>query len=311
MVTGNSSVTVFAPASVSNVGPGFDILGFAIEGMGDKIRLSLNNDGQYSIQSIGAELPLNPDKNVATVALKALARDVGYKGGFDIKIEKGFAPGSGLGSSASSAVGAVFAANQLLSLGYSKEELIPYALDGEQVASGNRHADNIAPCMLGGFVAVRSCDPFDGFQIPVPSDLKVLIIFPDVPIKTSDARNMLPNQVPLAAGIAQAANMGALVKGLMSSDYQLIGDALTDAFAQPFRKQLIPLFDEVEALVKGNGAAGFTISGSGPAMFGFFRGDIDLEPLKQQIAARYEQREITVRFHESGINERGVEIING
>ncbi|MCE7991638.1 MAG: homoserine kinase [Roseivirga sp.] len=303
----NRSVTVHAPASVSNVGPGFDILGFALDGMGDKITLSTREDEQYVIEAVGAELPMNPEKNVATVGLRSLCNHLGYKGGFDIKIEKNFTPGSGLGSSASSAAGAVFAANELLLAGLTKDELVPFALDGEVVASKNRHADNIAPCMLGGFVAVKGCDPFDAFSVDYPNDLKVLIVFPDVPIKTAEAREILPKSIGMATGISQSANMAGLITGLMRSDYELIRNSLHDEFAQPYRKQLIPHYDEVSDLAYAHEAVGFNISGSGPAMFGLFKAQAETKALKTAIEKIYNQADIGIQFHESGINHRGVE----
>lgn len=304
------SVTIQAPASVSNVGPGFDILGFALDGMGDKITLSSREDDQYVIESIGADLPLAPEQNVATVALRSLCDHLGHQGGFDIRIEKNFTPGSGLGSSASSAVGAVFAANALLNAGLTKEALVPFALDGEMIASKNRHADNIAPCMLGGFVAVKSCDPFDAFSVDYPNELKVLIIFPDVPIKTAEARKILPTSVDLATGIRQSANMAGLITGLMRSDYDLIRTSLVDEFAQPYRKQLIPYYDAVSELAYKHGSVGFNISGSGPAMFGLFQAQTDTAGLKAAIEEIYTGAGIGLKFHESGINHRGTEILN-
>lgn len=304
-----NSVKVFSPASVANVGPGFDILGFAINNIGDTITLTKRNDESYVIEAIGAELPLNPDQNVATVALKSFCNHVGHKGGFDIKIEKNFTPGSGLGSSASSAVGAVYAANELLELGFSREELITFALDGEALASGNRHGDNVVPCMLGGFVGVKNCDPYEGFQVSFPDDLNVLIVFPDVPIKTSEARAILPQTITLKDGIKQAANMAGLIKGLMDGDYSLIKASLQDVFAQPHRKKMIPQYDRVEDIIMKKGAIGFNISGSGPAMFAFFNKNQGLTEVKRQIESVYNAEQIHVQFLESTINKNGVTIV--
>lgn len=308
-MTSKASTTVFAPASIANVGPGFDVLGFAINGLGDRLTLTHRDDKEYRIKAIGAALPLEPQNNVATVALKSFCDHIGHKGGFNIRIEKNFTPGSGLGSSASSAVGAVFAANELLGTELTKEELIPFAVDGEEVASKNRHADNIAPCMLGGFVGVKSCDPFSAFTVDYPNDLKVLIIFPEVVIKTAEAREILPKKIPMATGIRQAANMGGLIAGLMRSDYALISDSLRDVFAQPYRKQLIPLYGQVERLAMTYGSVGLNISGSGPAMFSFFRAQVDTTRLREAIKAIYAREKIAVRFHESAINHVGVEVV--
>lgn len=310
MDTLKDKVTIFAPASVSNVGPGFDILGFALEGKGDTITLSTREDSAYIIEAIGADLPTDPEKNVATVALRSFCKEIGYKGGFTIRIEKNFTPGSGLGSSASSAVGAVFAANELLQTGYSKEELISYALDGEELASGNRHADNVAPCMLGGFVAVKSCDPFDGFQVAYPEDLKVLIIFPDIVIKTAEARSILPTEVSMSDAIQQAANMAGLINGLTTANYTMVKNSLKDVLAQPYRKKLIQAYDEVERLCEDSESIGFNISGSGPSMFSFFKKEQDLTQLRESIKELYSDRGINCRLHESVINGSGAEIVN-
>ena len=306
----NKSVKIFAPASTANVGPGFDILGFAIEGLGDTITLTHRDDEQYVIEAVGADLPLDPADNVATVGLRSFCDHVGHTGGFDIRIEKNFKPGSGLGSSASSAAGAVFAANALLGSGLSKEDLVTFALDGEEVASKNRHADNIAPCMLGGFVGVTSCEPFQYFSVPYPNDLKVLIIFPDVVIKTAEARKILPQQISLSTGIKQAGNMAGLVTGLTSQDYELISRSLQDEFAEPYRKQLIPHYEAVKALAQSHGSLGFSISGSGPTMFSFFRAKTDTKVLQESLEAIYKEAGIGLLFHESGINHRGAVIIN-
>lgn len=302
------SISVFAPASVSNVGPGFDVLGFPLEGLGEEVTITLRDDEAFKLSCDGADLPTDPAQNVAAVAVKSLCEHKGYKLGFDIHMVKHFTPGSGLGSSASSAAGAVFALNALMGWGMSKEELVPFALDGEYVASGGRHADNIAPCMLGGFVGVTSCEPFDAYQIPFPSDLKVLVILPEVVVKTAEARAILPQAFPLTTGIKQWATMGGLVTGLVTSDYERIKKSLNDQVATPYRKQLIPGFDEIEKLANDAGCLGFNISGSGPTMFAFFRDEQETTALQQQVKAFYDKQDVSVFFHESKVNPRGVEL---
>ncbi len=304
-----NTITVFSPASVSNVGPGFDVLGFPLEGIGEEVTISTREDQQLVLSSEGADLPSNPEENVAAVAVRSLCKSKGYNLGFDIHIVKHFTPGSGLGSSASSAVGAVYALNELMNWGMSKEELIPYALDGEFVASGGRHADNIAPCMLGGFVGVTSCDPFDAYQVPFPEDLKTLIILPDVVVKTAEARAILPQAFPLSTGIQQWATMGGLVTGLATSDYERIKKSLTDEIATPYRKQLIPGFDEVQQNALQAGALGCNISGSGPAIFAFFRDKQETQQLQSDIKELFGQKNIDVIIYESKVNPRGVELV--
>lgn len=304
-----NSITVFAPASVSNVGPGFDVLGFALEKIGEELTLSLREDNIYELSFDGAELPVDPLKNVATVAIRSLCQQMGYDKGFDIHIKKNFTPGSGLGSSASSAVGAVYAVNELMEWGLSKEELIPHALNGELIASGGMHADNIAPSMLGGFVGVVSCEPFDAFQIPFPTDLKVMIFLPNVVVKTSEARNILPETYPLSVGIRQWANMGGLVTGLITSNYERIKTSLTDEIATPYRQQLIPGFSELHELVISEGALGCNISGSGPAIFSFFRETTSTHVLIDKAKTLFQDKGIAFKVFETKINTKGVEVI--
>lgn len=308
MKENKNTISVFAPASVSNVGPGFDVLGFPLEGLKEEVIVSLRDDHQYVLSCEGADLPSDPSQNVAAVAIKSLCEGKGYQMGFNIHIVKSFTPGSGLGSSASSAVGAVFAVNWLLEFGLTKTELIPFALDGEFVASGGRHADNIAPCMLGGFVGVTNCDPFDAYQVPYPEDLKVLIMLPDVVVKTAEARAILPTQFPLDKGIAQWANMGGLVTGLVTSDYERIKKSLSDEIATPYRKALIPGFEAVQKLALTAGALGCNISGSGPAIFVFFQDHQQTEALQASIKEIYDKQQIDITFYESKINPKGVEI---
>ena len=308
MIKNKNTISVFAPASVSNVGPGFDVLGFPLEDLKEEVIVSLRDDDQYVLSCEGADLPSDPTQNVAAVAVKSLCDAKGYKMGFNIHIIKSFTPGSGLGPSASSAVGAVYAVNWLLEFGLSRTELIPFSLDGEFVASGGRHADNIAPCMLGGFVGVTSCDPFDAYQVPYPKDLKVLVMLPCVVVKTAEARAILPAQFPLDKGIAQWANMGGLVTGLVTSDYERIKKSLSDGIATPYRKALIPGLEEVQRLALAAGALGCSISGSGPAIFAFFQDHQHTDALQASIKEYYDKQQIDIIFHESKINPKGVEI---
>ncbi|MEM9339970.1 MAG: homoserine kinase, partial [Bacteroidota bacterium] len=252
------SIRVFAPASVANVSCGYDIFGFAIHEKGDEITLKKRADHKLHIESIeGADLPTRPDKNVATVAIASLLNHLGSNQGFDVHIKKIIPPSSGLGSSACSASGAVFAASELMQTGLSKHELVPYAMDGEIVASQKAHADNIAPAMLGGFTVVRSCEPeVDIFQIDYPEDLHALIIFPQIEIKTSEAKQILGNTVDLGKAREQWGNVAGLVTGLMRKDWDLIQRSMVDVVAEPLRKKLIPHYDLVQEIVLASGAVG-------------------------------------------------------
>lgn len=305
------SIKVFAPGSVSNVGCGFDIFGYAIEDLGDIITVTKRQDEQIIIKEIiGSSLPLDPNNNIATVAMKALLEDVGIKQGLDITIEKLIPPGSGLGSSACSANAGVFAVNELFNMGKSKTELIPFAMQGELVASEKAHADNIAPSMLGGFQVVRSYDPnLDVFQIPTPKDLITLIIFPKVEIKTSEARKLLGDSLSLDQARTQWGNVSGLTTGLLTSNWDLIGRSLQDVFAEPIRKKLIPHYEQSKDICLKNGAIGYSISGSGPAMFALYKSPEDAKKPLDEIKKLYEDAGIPCMFHISAINNEGTKVL--
>jgi homoserine kinase len=305
------SIRVFAPSTVANVGCGYDILGLALETFGDKLTLTAREDDQLVIQAItGATgLPFESDKNVATVALRSLLDSLGSGQGFDLEIEKNIAPGSGLGSSASSSVAAVFAANEFLGSPLSKKELVPFAMEGERAASGVAHADNVSPSLLGGFTVVRGYDPIDVFNIPFPEELKVTIFFPQVSIKTSDAKRILKTQVDLKNAITQWGNIAGLVSGLILKDFDLIGRSLNDVIVEPVRSILIPHYDEVKAHCMGRGALGFNISGSGPSMFALTRDDELARALTVEVSDIFKMRGIEMFSFVSSINTEGAEVI--
>ena len=306
------SIRIFSPASVANVGCGYDIFGFALESIGDGITLTKRNDNKLVIKKVlGAELPLSPEKNVASVAISSLLNALNSSQGFDIEITKNIRPGSGLGSSASSASGAVFAANELLGSPLTKKELIAYAMEGEIVASLKAHADNVAPAMLGGFTVVRCCEPsVDVFNLDYPEELKVLIIFPNILIKTSEAKKMLGDVVRLEKAREQWGNVAGLVTGMMRKDWDLIKNSLKDVVAEPIRKTLIPHYADVKKIVMGHGALGFNISGSGPSMFGLFKEDKGVHSVVPKIKQIYDRLSIDSFYHVSGINPKGTHIVD-
>lgn len=304
------SVTIFSPASVANVGPGYDTFGFAIDGLGDVITLNVRDDEQLHIlPAEGADLPTDPKNNVATVAIQALLDHLGSKQGMDIHIKKLFKPGSGLGSSASSASGAVFAANELLGRPLPVEKLLPFALEGEALASKSYHADNVAPALLGGFQAVRSYDPLELFRIPTPDNLRVLIIFPDVQVKTAEAKGLVPKELSVPEAREQWGNVGALIHAMHAEDYDLMRRAITDRIAEPVRKRLIPAYDTVKNTVFDFGAVGFNISGSGPSMFALFKSEEDALACQSSIKEIYEKQHLKVLLHLSQINPTGCKVL--
>jgi len=303
-------IRVFAPNTVANVGCGYDVLGFALEEYGDEIILHKRPDDHLVITSIeGANLPTDPESNVATVAMRALLADAGYTRGFDVSIKKNFAPGSGLGSSASSSAAAVFALNEMLHKPYTRDELVRFAMEGERSSSGNAHADNVAPALLGGFTVVRSYQPLDVFNIPYPQALRAVVIYPHVETKTADAKRILKKQIPLADAVKQWGNVAGLISGLMQVNYARIGASLEDVIIEPVRSALIPFFDDLRVRAMEAGALGFGISGSGPSTFALTEDENKAEAIRQACAQVYESQDIAVTSFVSKINNQGAVVL--
>lgn len=266
-------ITAFAPASVSNVGPGFDILGFAVDGMGDRVTATLRKIGRdepgveiAEITGDGGRLPTAASENTAGVAAVELLRRAGVTDqGVSLRLAKGMPLGSGLGSSAASAVAGVVAVDGLLGLHSDLETLLACALEGERMACGAAHADNVAPSLYGGFVLVRSNLPPDIVRLPVPGGLACAVVRPHVEVSTRAAREVLPAEIPVGDAVRQAANLGALVAALASGDLALLRRTLEDRIAEPKRTHLVPGFGAMKAAALASGAIGCTLSGSGPS----------------------------------------------
>jgi homoserine kinase len=270
------SVTAFAPATVSNVGCGFDVLGFALDAPGDEVtaRIVPGPSGGVSIDEIVGDegrLPREASRNTAGVAAHALLIALGESRSIALTIRKGLPLASGLGGSAASAAAAVVAVNAVLGASATRDVLIACALEGERLGAGSAHPDNVAPCICGGFVLVRHPQPLDIVLLPVPVGLTAAVVHPELEIETARARAMLGDTVPLADAIRQWANVGALVDGLHRSDFALIGRALEDAIAEPRRASLIPGLAEIKRAAIEAGALGSGLSGSGPALFALCR----------------------------------------
>jgi homoserine kinase len=230
------------------------------------------------------------------------------KVGFDVEIVKNIKPGSGIGSSATSAAGAVVAANALLGNIYDTKTLIEFAMDGEEVASGSRHADNIAPCILGGVTLNRSNEPLDVISIPSPP-IFVTIVHPQIEIKTSYAREILPKEVLLKDAVKQTGNIAGLVAGLFKQDYELISSSLKDYLVEPYRKKLIPCFDEVKAKSLEKGSLGGGISGSGPSIFMLSKSEDIARQIEETMSAIYQANGVDFNTYVSTINLEGVKIV--
>lgn len=305
-------VTVFAPASVANLGCGFDSMGLAIAAPGDELTLIANASNEIRIRSITGDnkkLSLDPKKNTAGVAIQSLLYALELKKGFDVYLKKKMPLGSGLGSSAASAVAGAFAVNELFGRPFSRKELIPFAMAGEKIASGAAHADNAAPCMLGGIVLVRSYNPFEVISLPAPAKLYVVVVHPDVEVLTKNSRAVLPEKIPMKDGIAQWSNTAALVSGLYADDYGLIGRSVSDHVAEPYRAKLIPCFAEVKAAAMQHGALGCSISGSGPSIFAFCEGKKSAETVAKTMQAEFRKRKIRNTAYISTVNQKGVRVV--
>jgi homoserine kinase len=261
------SVTVKSPGSLSNLNCGFDILGMALEAPYDLIKLTRKVEPGIIIKHLDQYgLPEDPSNNIAGVALQAFIDAADYTEGFEVEITKQIKPGSGLGSSAASAAGVVVAANELLGKPFDNKQLVALAMEGEVLASGSRHADNLAPCIYGGLVLIRDTPSLDIIPITT-SGLYISVAHPQIEIKTSYAREILPKEVPLKSAVTQWANVAGLVTGFLTNDHALIGRSLVDVIIEPVRSKLIPGFDEVKSKSLAAGALGGGISGSGPSLF--------------------------------------------
>ena len=301
---------IFSPATVANVSCGFDSLGFAVDAVGDEMTFTKTAAKGVRISKItGADLTYNIDENAASAVVKKILEEVDASFGIELTIHKGFSPGSGLGSSAASAAGAAFGTNQLLGTIFSELELTKFAMFGEEVACGSAIADNVAAAIYGGFVLVRSYNPLEIIKLPVPSKLRVVAIHPQIQVKTKDARDVLPLEIPLKDAVTQWANVGGLISGLYTDNYLLISNSLVDVIVEPARKSLIPFFDVVKSSAIKAGALGAGISGSGPTIFALCRGDEIAKSVYKSIEESYKDTGIDFTMFISKVNPKGMKII--
>lgn len=303
------TVKVHAPATVSNVVCGFDCLGFALCEPFDEITVRISDDPTVTIiNHDDFDLPTDPLKNVAGVAVQALIDKAGLDHGFVIEITKGIKPGSGIGSSSASSCGAVVAANRLIGDRFSQLELVDFAMAGEMLASGSRHADNATPCIFGGFTLVRSADPLDIVPLKFPA-LFATVIHPQIEIKTADARAILPKHALLSDAVRNWSNLGSLVASLQSGDLDLMARSLEDRIVEPIRKLLIPKFDDVKTACLAAGAIGGGISGSGPSIFMLSEFESTALEVKAAMKFVYSQTAIEFNIHTSPISVEGVRFV--
>ncbi len=311
-MAGSDSIRVFAPATVANVTCGFDVLGFAVNNPGDEIVLRKTNTDKIVIKAIhgdGGRLTLDPNFNTVSIPIIKYLERYGIIQGLEIELFKHMPLGSGLGSSAASSVAGVFAVDKLLSLNKTVEEMLPFAMVGELIACGAAHADNVAPCLYGGFVLVRSYDPLEIVRINTPEGMYCSLVHPHVEVQTKDARNVLPKEIPLSSAVTQWGNVAGLVVGLMKSDFGLIGRSMQDVIVEPARAGLIPGFYNVKESALNAGAIGAGISGSGPSIFALSDSLDKANKIAEVMAAAFAKIGIGSETYVSEVNHQGPLVI--
>lgn len=306
------TVRAYAPASIGNVSCGFDVMGLAVDAPGDEVIITLNDSGRVTIKTIegdNGKLPLLAEENTAGVAVIEYLKSIDSTQGAEITLIKNLPLGSGMGSSAASAVAAVVAINHVMGNRLPKKELLPFVMQAEFVACGSAHADNAAPSLLGGLILIRDNHPLDIIEIPTPDELMCVLVHPHVEVKTRDARQVLKQSVPLKDAITQWGNTAALVAGMMKPDYELIGRSLQDVIAEPVRSVLIPGFHSIKSKAVEAGALGCGISGSGPTMFAFCNGQTIAERVGEAMQQQFLIVGLQSEVYASKVNREGARII--
>ena len=311
----HNGLRVFAPATVANVSCGYDVMGFAIDSPGDEVVVRFNDsfDG-IKILSIHGDpdkkLPYETAKNTASVSGQMLLDEIGYTGkGIEMHIHKKMKSGTGLGSSAASAVAGVFAVNELLNRPFVRRDLLKFAIEGERIADGAIHGDNVAPCLMGGMVLVRDSHEAEAHRIFIPDGLYAVVIYPYVEVLTKDSRAVLDSTVPLEKHIKQSANLAAMVLGFSRNDLDLVKRSMTDIIIEPQRAKLIPCFYDVQRVAEENDALGCSISGAGPSIYALFANSIKAEKAAVEMSDVYRQASVKHDVHLSPINMTGVKIV--
>lgn len=305
-------VRAFAPATVANVCCGFDVLGFAVDFPGDEVMLTLNESNEVTLSKIvgdGGRLPLDASKNTAGVAVQSFLKSIGKQQGVEIELYKNLPLGSGMGSSAASGVAALVAINHLMGNPLTREQLVVHAMEAERIACGSAHADNVAPCLMGGFVLVRDYYPLDVIKIPATENLYATLVHPQIELKTSDSRRVLKPTVNLKDAIAQTGNIAGLMIGLTSNDYPLISRSLQDKIAEPIRSAFIPGFEQVRNESVKAGALGCGISGSGPTMFALSTNHATATKVGEVMQLEFLKSNLKSEVYVSKVNQEGARIL--
>lgn len=305
------SVKALAPATVANVSCGFDIFGFAVEAPADEVVITLSEEPGVVIKQITGDdgrLPLDASRNTSGVAVQEFLKKIESKLGAEIILHKKLPLGSGMGSSAASSAAALVAINHLFDNPFSREQMLPFAMEAERIACGSAHADNVAPSLLGGFVLIRSYAPLDVTKIPTPAGLYCTLVHPHIELKTEDSRRVLKSSIQMRDAITQWGNIAGLVVGLMKPDYGLITRSLQDVIAEPIRSVLIPGFDEIKVTALEHGALGSGISGSGPTIFSLSTDQETAAKVGSEIRQRFVDMKLKSDVFVSRINLTGARI---
>ena len=302
-----NSVKVFSPASVSNVCCGFDVLGFSIAGLGDELIITESDSNKVNIIKVnGYEVPLSAKNNTASIAAQSLLDFLNIKSGFDIEINKNIKPGSGIGSSAASAVGAVYGINELLGSPLKRQELLKFAMQGEFVSSKTAPADNVASSLYGGLILVNNRENYNVIQLPVPKNLYAVIHHPLLEIKTSYSRDVLPKSVDLKIASEQLASIGGFVHSLHTGDFDLMRLILKDYLVENYRTEYVPFFKELKNISESNKAICCSISGSGPSVFSLVKNYNEAIKLKSKYDEIYIKNSVEFNSYITGLNSKGV-----
>jgi homoserine kinase len=293
------SVTAFAPATLANFNVGYDILGLSLNNIGDEVELTFNGTDENKITQItnGDNLPYNVDKNCCSVVIRKMQEAQSDFRGVDIRLTKGFAAGSGLGSSSASSAAAAYGYNTIIGSPYSNKDLVAFAAEGERVACGSAHVDNVAPSILGGIILARGKNPSDIIELPLIDNLYAITLYPNISVNTSDSRLILKTDVPLATFSKQVAFMGTFVASLYEKDLRLFADSMQDLVIEPMRSLLIPKFREMKIAALEKKALAFGISGSGPSVFAIAEGEENAQNIENALKEVYEEVDISIQTY--------------
>ena len=302
-----NQIKIFSPASVSNICCGFDVLGFSIDGIGDELRITKSTNKGVNIKEIkGYNVPLENNKNTASVAAQALLDHLKINEGFDIEINKKIKPGSGIGSSAASAVGAVYGINKLLGNPLKHEELLKFAMKGEFISSKTAPADNVASALYGGTILVNNRENYNVIKLPVPKSLYAIIHHPLIEIKTSDSRGVLPKSIDLKIASDQLSALGGFIHSLHTQDFELMKISLKDYLVEQFRSDYVPAFNQVKTVAELNNTICCSISGSGPSIFTLVNSLSEAKRLKLVFDEIYKDKKLEFNSYITSLNSKGV-----